>query len=324
LRPSRVARQALSQPSANETREVQPRHRSSGGLRSRSFSLQSQVLPIHLYGGGRRIARTTRPFSVVGTSAFALLGYVAGTMSDDPRSVECDDHGSQTATYVCHHLLDGRGAGFNQVFDPDEPDGLFPSAWCDACDDVLETEGEWNETALDFAVLRLLCSACYLKVRLLNWPRSTHTDLARLLEQSIDYLQDKQDALTSRFHLSDHDRYDWHQESGQLIFSNRGVPAVVADIQFVGSISTRSHTWMWSWANESFLEAVRSEIRRVRAYGDEHSLMKLACAYWGAEEEDGWQMAAVSAYLLKAQGAYRSPDEHGFTFMVLTDVRWAQ
>ncbi len=100
--------------------------------------------------------------------------------------------------------------------------------------------------------------------------------------------------------------------------------AVVADIQFVGSVSTRTDTWLWSWANESTREAVRSQVRQVRAYGEERRLLKLACAYWSAREEDGWEMAAVSAYLLKARGAYRSPDGHQFTFLIMTGVRWAQ
>jgi hypothetical protein len=99
---------------------------------------------------------------------------------------------------------------------------------------------------------------------------------------------------------------------------------VVAEVQFVGSISTHTNTWLWSWANESFLEKVRAKVREVRSYGEQRSLLKLACAYWSAQEEDGWQMAAVSAYLLGARGAYRSPDEHSFTFMVMTDVKWAQ
>lgn len=63
---------------------------------------------------------------------------------------------------------------------------------------------------------------------------------------------------------------------------------------------------------------------RVRAHGEERRFLKLACAYWSAEEEDGWQMAAVAVYLLSAKGAYRSPDDHSFTFMVMTSISWAQ
>jgi hypothetical protein len=81
---------------------------------------------------------------------------------------------------------------------------------------------------------------------------------------------------------------------------------------------------MWSWANSSLLESAKSRIREVRAYGDAHSFLKLACAYWDGGEVDGWEMTAIAAFLLKAKGAYRSPDERGSTFLVMTDIRWAQ
>ena len=62
----------------------------------------------------------------------------------------------------------------------------------------------------------------------------------------------------------------------------------------------------------------------VRAYGEEHTFHKLVAAHWSATEEDGWEMTAIAAARIKAQGAYRSPKDRGFTFMVMTDVRWAQ
>jgi Family of unknown function (DUF6882) len=174
------------------------------------------------------------------------------------------------------------------------------------------------------AAIKVLCSACYLKRRLLNWPRNTHAEEGELVQRSLEYLRGQQDALLRDYRLDDHERYDWNHDSGELVFSNHGTPAVVADFQFVGSVSTRTSTWLWSWANESDAESVRSRMREVRAYGDQHRLLRLACAYWSAEEEDGWAMAGVAAYLLEAKGAYRSPDGHKFTFLILTNVRWAQ
>lgn len=145
-----------------------------------------------------------------------------------------------------------------------------------------------------------------------------------VVERAIDLVKPRQDALCDEFRLDDHKRWDWHQDSGTLVFSNDGRPAVIADMQFVGSISTRSRSWLWSWANRSVQGHVRSAVRRVRSYGELERLLKLSCAYWTAEEEDGWQMSAVAAMLLDARGIYRSPDDHGFTFLVMTDVRWAQ
>lgn len=243
-------------------------------------------------------------------------------MTDD-SAVECAEHGSGARAIVCQHLPAGRGVGFNQVCAPDEPDCVFPDAWCDACEAVLDREGEWNDRAQAFANLRVLCSDCYMRARSQNWPSETHVEMDALIERSLDYLKSRQDEWQREFRLEDCERYDWNQDRGELVFSRRGSPVVVADIQFVGSVSNRTKTWMWSWANDSFHENVRSRIRGVREYGEEHRLLKLACAYWNGEEVDGWEMTAVSASLLEAKGAYRSPHDHGAEFMVLTDIRWA-
>jgi hypothetical protein len=248
----------------------------------------------------------------------------ARLMTEQDGWIDCPEHGSSPAAFVCQHLLSGQGLGFHIGPDPDAPDALWPDAWCDACEEVLTNEGEWNEAAVAFADIRLLCANCYQKVRLLNWPREHIAATAKLLDSSIPYLQARQRELETHFRLGTYPRYDWDQESAELVFSDRGTPKVIANIQFVGSVSTRSRSWLWSWANPSLLEPAKSKIRMVREYGDRHSLLKLACAYWSADEEDGWEMTAVSAYLLKAKGVYRSPDERGFTFLIMTDVRWAE
>ncbi len=242
----------------------------------------------------------------------------------DTRYVDCAEHGQREATFVCQHVVNGQGLGFHQGFGEDDPDAVFPDAWCDGCEAVRNHEGGWNERSEAVASIKILCSGCYLKRRILNWPRSTHAEQAELIRRSVEYLEAQQDVLRREYRLDEHERYGWDQDSGLLTFSSGGRPAVLANFQFVGSISTRTDTWLWSWANKSDLEPVRAQIRNVRAYGEDHRLLKLACAYWLAKEEDGWEMAAVAAYILQAKGAYRSPDEHKFEFMVLTDVRWAQ
>ena len=39
-----------------------------------------------------------------------------------------------------------------------------------------------------------------------------------------------------------------------------------------------------------------------------------------AEEVDGWEMTAISAYLLKAKGAYRVPTGKTFSFMLFMEI----
>lgn len=143
------------------------------------------------------------------------------------------------------------------------------------------------------------------------------------LRQSEQYLRTVIAASKAEFKLDSYQRYDWDQWRGELVFSSKGIPKVVAQIQFVGSISTKTNTWLWAWANPSFLEPVRRSVLRVREFGKEHGLNRLTQDKWEAEEVDGWEMTAVAARLLEAKGAYRSPDENGFTFMVFTDLREA-
>lgn len=86
-------------------------------------------------------------------------------MSDSELTVECGTHGKRTATFVCKHIVEGEGKGFHLGYDPDNPNDLYPDAWCDECDELLEREGEWNEVTEKFADIKLLCSSCYLSFR---------------------------------------------------------------------------------------------------------------------------------------------------------------
>jgi hypothetical protein len=149
------------------------------------------------------------------------------------------------------------------------------------------------------------------------------TPFEELLEQAQAYLRDCQAALGTDYRLWEWPRYHWDQETRQLVFSENGAPKVIADIQFVGSISTKSDTWLWAWANDSVDPQLSSSMHALRDYGEKHSFDHLTSKKWHAHEVDGWEMTSIAAFLLRARGAYRSPGNTGFTFMVITDIRWA-
>jgi hypothetical protein len=144
-----------------------------------------------------------------------------------------------------------------------------------------------------------------------------------LIEEAQGYLRDCQAALQTEYRLWEWPRYDWNQETRQLIFSENGVAKVIAEVQFVGSISTRSDTWLWAWANDTVDLPLSSSIRAVRDYGEKHEFDHLTTKKWHAHEVDGWEMTAIAALLLKARGTYRSPKDDGFTFMLMMDLHWA-
>src|SRR5262245_22013368 len=91
-----------------------------------------------------------------------------------------------------------------------------------------------------------------------EWNDSQYDDFVKA---SYDYLRDAQSAAKGDFDLGSYERFDWNQESGRLEFSDGPLVKVVAKIQFVGSISTVTDTWLWSWANDSVLEPLKAEMR---------------------------------------------------------------
>ena len=142
-----------------------------------------------------------------------------------------------------------------------------------------------------------------------------------LIQESLEYLRAQQDRLRRDFDLSLWQRYDYDQEAGTISFSTDGVIGVVADIHVVGSTSKRGGTWLWSWANPSVLEKVKHCMPRVRDFGTERGFTKLTEAKWVGDEYDGWEMTAIAAKILDAEGAYRSPGDGGALFMTLKNVR---
>ena len=152
---------------------------------------------------------------------------------------------------------------------------------------------------------------------------ASEEEYVALVTSSQQYLTEKQARLKSVFGLGNYARYDWNQDTGQIIFSDAGVPKIVAEIQFVGSTSTISGTWLWAWANSTIDPRWSTATQRVRSYGKEHGIWPLMNAKWSADEADGWEMTSIAAKLLEAEGAYRSPGENGATFLLLYNVRWA-
>ncbi len=64
-------------------------------------------------------------------------------------------------------------------------------------------------------------------------------------------------------------------------------------------------------------------MHRVRIYGETHHFAALTTEQWFADEIDGWEMTSVSARILKARGAYRITSDNGFTYLLITDLKWA-
>jgi len=246
-------------------------------------------------------------------------------MSDSERGVECPVHGTSHGAYICNHLMnEPKQRWFCDYPSQDNP---WPDAWCGACERVFQTEGEWNENNEDDVDIRLVCGRCYEEQKGSSVAPLMGSESARwepCVSNAIDELQAKQDQLQERFDLSKHERWDYDQETGEIVFSNAGVPAVAARFQIVGSISTADDTWLWSWANFSLVPEISEQLVAVREFGEKEGFANLTVPKWPGTEEDGWELTAVAAKTLNADGAYRTPSKAGFLYLLLMDVRRVQ
>ena len=143
-----------------------------------------------------------------------------------------------------------------------------------------------------------------------------------LVENAIAYLRGQQSALKADFEIGRWQRYDFRQD-GTLEFSTNGVVHVIADMAIVGTLSSDSGIWQWSWDNDSIEPQARQRIDEIRTLGEQDGFSKLTSAKWPGDSHDAWEMTAIASHLLKSEGAYRSPGDVA-TYMILWNVRWAE
>ena len=88
--------------------------------------------------------------------------------------LQCGTHGEREARYVCDHLFTNqqadppvRMAYFEPAHEESEP---TPAIWCQACEEVVQAQGEINDTVDAFAQFRMVCDFCFQKYLDSNQP----------------------------------------------------------------------------------------------------------------------------------------------------------
>lgn len=144
----------------------------------------------------------------------------------------------------------------------------------------------------------------------------------QLSKISCEYLKKQQAYCEEKYRIGQYERWDYDQSTGKLIFSSKGIQKLIIDYEEVGSVSLNSNTWLWAWDNSYIEEKVKKDIIKVRGYGIKRGFESLLNAKWSADIVDGWDMAAISAYILKAKGVYRVPgrDNKLFSFMLFKKI----
>lgn len=148
----------------------------------------------------------------------------------------------------------------------------------------------------------------------------TDAEFEEFKHGAVHHMMDLLKKCDQEFRILNYEHWHYDQDTAELVFSDAGIPKVMVHFQIAGSISKQGKSWMWAWANESLNPKLTTWSNRVREFGKEHGIRKLVEDCWRADEDDGWEMTAITTFLTSAKGAYRCPDEDGFLFLVYTDI----
>jgi hypothetical protein len=239
-------------------------------------------------------------------------------MGRERRSIDCGAHGARPMTLVCKHLVGATGAGWHWALHPEDLDGCWPDAWCDRCEAVVAAERGWTERADAAAGFVGVCDVCYETARERNWPATSASRLDVLLADAVPEFERRLAALRQAHRLDDVRHFEWRDK--RLVLRGVRDLGLRLTVQMLGSHSRSSNTWLWAWGNEHYEEEDKVASRRVRAYGEEHGVLQLSAAHWGASEQDAWRMTAVALRLLGGLSGYRTPSGSGHAYMIVQAV----
>jgi len=226
-------------------------------------------------------------------------------------------------TITCKHLADHPVQKWHSGV-PTERSPL-PVAWCSECDASHVVKGESETTfAADFPAVTL-CAASYeaiLAKSVEGLSKGYEPVWQSFLDSSNAELAKKQDQLISTY-LHDIENWKYDEMTNRLIFSRNGIAVVVCTVELIGSLSKKTNTWLWAWANLHNAVNVRTRIKAVADFGIDKGFVHLTALKWKADEIDAQNMVAIAVRVLNAKGFYRMPYEHLQTYLAITEIAFA-
>ena len=81
----------------------------------------------------------------------------------EPLLINCGSHGDRISAVVCRHMLETLEPAVGVVENNDDPNDL--QAWCFACEEKYQEEGDLTEAFREFNDMALVCVVCYAEIK---------------------------------------------------------------------------------------------------------------------------------------------------------------
>lgn len=246
----------------------------------------------------------------------------------ESETVVCGRHGTTPVTFACRHVGAGVACGFH--VDDEDPTNRWPDAWCDACEERRLADGGWTDE-FTMEVIKVLCTHCWEHARDRNQhvpplargkrARLTEEEQLRLIAGASEQLKRTQAAAEAKWRFKKLPRWDFDHEERTLTFSEQSTPRLIADVRMVGSYSTKSNSFQWSWVLYDHDEPMIEGVDELPAFGEVRGIERLTTNYWDCEIVEAWEMTGIAGYLLGCDAVYRAPFDDLYWFMLLSRFR---
>lgn len=145
----------------------------------------------------------------------------------------------------------------------------------------------------------------------------TDEEFDEFSDECYTELERKQQQLFSKYNIGAYEEYWFDQETRSLQFKNNGKKVIELEVICVGTWAHQKNTWMWAWANSSFLPEIRSDSEKLK-------VLKKITGYdlfenngFECDETMAYELTAFAVQLLNAMGMYRVPGERSHLFVAL-------
>ena len=243
------------------------------------------------------------------------------------KDIVCKLHGPAQVALVCRHLERGVACGFHTGID----DAGHPDAWCDRCDELFASAGEWTIEMTRQSEMAITCTYCSDLAKQRNRDLPAHTrgkraaltaeEARKLADYAIARIASFQEVARDKWQFDAYARWDFDEDARTLSFADPDRSTLVADVRIIGAFTPASNTFAWSWTTHPRGGLLVSATEGLRAFGEVRGLERLTTSDWRATVADGWEMAALAGYLLGCEGVYRAEFDDKLWFMLLSGWR---
>jgi hypothetical protein len=153
----------------------------------------------------------------------------------------------------------------------------------------------------------------------------TDAQFDAFVASAVSELKAKQETLSERWGLGRFARYLFEQSTASLqFFDATGLERVRATVIPLGSYASRSRTWQWAWANESFLEPLRASAGALRNLHGVTGFPVFAAPTFNADADMAGEISAMAVKHLGALGCYRAPAATSDLYLAIMQIAEVQ